>query len=162
VFLASVRLGASVATLVASGRDDVEGLILWEPAVDGLEYEQDISNWNEEKQFYFLTKIASTEKRFGLLGFELSETMLKELRELDLRTIKRRPAEKILVIESAPSIDDKRPSVTQFCQHAQILGTQVDYRQIESFKMWVEDPDKGLVPQPIIQAALSWLDQEGD
>jgi uncharacterized protein len=161
VFLTSMRLGASISALVASGRDDVEGLVLWEPAVGGLEYEQDLISWNQEKQFYFLSRSASAENRLEMLGFELNETLVGELRDLNLLNIKRKPAGRILLLESAPSNDEKRPSIELFCQHLRALGSQVEYHQIETFKMWAEDPDKGLVPQPILQAGVDWLDRVG-
>jgi hypothetical protein len=47
----------------------------------------------------------------------------------------------------------------QLYQHFQAIGAQCDYRLVESFQMWTEDPDKGLVPQQVVQAAVDWLEQ---
>ncbi len=157
VYLASMRLGASLASLVASGRDDVEGLVLWEPAVDGLEYTQDLISWHEEKQFYFLNKASSYEERAELLGFGLHESLFNDLRQLNLTNLKRKPAARILVIENESNPAEARPTITKFCAHLKSLGAQVDYQMIESFKMWADDPDKGLVPHLILQAAEAWL-----
>jgi hypothetical protein len=145
---------------VASGRDDVEGLILWEPAVNGAEYVQDLTSWHEEKLFYFLTPAAESAQRTELLGFGLHGTLLTDMTGLDLITLKRKPAGRVLILESAAAPDEARPSVARLRDHLQSLGAAVDYRLIESFKMWTEDPDKGLVPQAVLQAAVAWLVQE--
>lgn len=160
VFLAGLRLGASLAALVASGRDDVEGLVLWEPAVQGPEYLQDLTTWHEEKQYYFLSNVKISTERTELLGFGLHETLLADLAGLDLLAMQRKPARRILVIENAAALAEARPSVVRLREHLQALGAAVDYHLIESFRLWAEDPDKGLVPQLILQAVISWLVQE--
>lgn len=160
VFLGGLRLGASLAALVASGRDDVEGLALWEPVIDGKAYLHELGEWHQEKLFYFLSDVAQQEAKTArpkeLVGFGVAETLLAEIEELDLRALRRRPAGRLLVIES-----ESRPAVTEFCEKLRALGAEVSYQLIESFKMWTEDPDKGLVPQPILQAAVDWIAREG-
>jgi exosortase A-associated hydrolase 2 len=158
VFLFGLRLGASLAALVSSGRDDVEGLVLWEPAVNGQEYTRDLMQWQEEKEMYFLNQ-AHIAERSEILGFGLHATFLADLAALDLLTLKRKPAPNILIIESVATPADARPSVTQLAAHLHALGAKTDYACIESFQMWAEDPDKGLVPQPVLEAAVNWLAQ---
>lgn len=160
VFLAGLRLGASLAALVASARDDVEGLVLWEPAVNGTEYLQDLTAWHEEKQLYFLNRAQEGNKKNELLGFSLHETLLADLVALDLCGMKRKPATRVLIIEGASAPDQERSLVVGLRHRLSELGASVDYRLIESFKMWAEDPDKGLVPQLVLQAAVAWLVQE--
>ncbi len=159
VFLVGLRLGASLAALVASGRDDVKALVLWEPAVIGADYLQDLFTWHENKQFYFFNKVEARAEQAELLGFGLHPTLLNGLRGLNLLAIKRKPAAHILTIESPAATADGQPAGKMLNQHFQELGVMVDHRIIESFKMWAEDPDKGLVPQPILEAAISWLAQ---
>jgi len=160
VFLAGLRLGAGLAAQVASGRDDVEGLVLWEPVVNGSEYLLDLQAWHEEKQFHYLNKPEKSADTQELLGFGLHESLLTELARLDLLSMARKPAGRILIIESAATPAEARPSVARLRERFQSLGAKTDYHMIESFKMWTEDPDKGLVPQLIIQAAVVWLVQE--
>lgn len=157
VILTGLRLGASLAAIVASGRDDVDGLVLWEPIINGDHYIQELIRWQEEKSFYFLAGVnlsSSSNQPRELLGFELGSTFLAELQSLDLLTINRKPADQILVIES-----QNNPATENCKSYFHDLGAQVDYQFIESFLMWTEDPDKGLVPQPIIQAILTWVMQ---
>ncbi|HEY9089074.1 MAG TPA: alpha/beta hydrolase [Anaerolineaceae bacterium] len=155
VFIAGLRLGASLAGLVASGRDDVEGLVLWEPVVAGEEYLRDLESWQEEKEMYFFKQPGSSGDE--LLGFSLHPGLLDELRGLNLLALKRRPAADVLIIESNAPDSGARPSVQRLCEHLQGLGANTEYRRVESFKMWVEDPDKALVPQAVLEAAVNWL-----
>lgn len=160
VFLAGLRLGAALAALVASGREDVEGLVLWEPAVSGAEYVQDLQVWHEEKSFYFLNKVNAANGQPEMLGFGLHETLLPDLNALDLLAMKRRPAARVLIIENALSSSETRPTVAALCAHFEALGAKTDYALVESFKMWAEDPDKGLVPHQVLETAVSWIMQE--
>lgn len=157
IYLAGLRLGATLAALVASGRYDVEGVVLWEPAVLGSEYLSDLTAWHEEKQFYFLNQPQQVQDQPELLGFRLGAAFQDELSQVNLLEMKRKPAPQVLVIESTASTDLARGSVKQMCQHFEALGAVVDYQLIESFKMWVENPDKGLVPLPILECAVNWL-----
>lgn len=156
VIIAGLRLGATLATIVASGRDDVEGLVLWEPVVSGYDYLQELCAWHEEKMFYFLSGTDVAQKKNDspteLLGFALNPTFIEELHRLDLLTLTRRPTEQLLLVES-----QKEALTEQLYDHLHTLGTQADYEYIESFQMWTEDPDKGLVPQAILQTILSWV-----
>ncbi len=160
VFLAGLRLGATLAALVASGREDVEGLVLWEPAVTGMEYVQDLQTWHEEKSFYFLNKVNDVNTQPALLGFGLHNTLLDDLNTLDLLAMKRKPAPRILIIENAQSPGTTRPSIASLRSHFETLGARMDYALVESFKMWAEDPDKGLVPHQVLETAISWIARE--
>lgn len=156
VFLVGLRLGAMLAALVASGRDDVEGLVLWDPAVQGPEYLQDLHKWHEEKEMYYFNQPQQGE-RVELLGFGLHPTLQEDLRQINLLELKRKPAQQLLVIETTDTTDKTQASIAQMRRHMQSLGAEVDYELIESFKLWTEDPDKGLVPMPVLEAAVNWL-----
>ena len=159
VFLAGLRLGATVAALVASGRDDVEGVVLWEPIINGPEYLTELCAWHQEKMLSFLFELNSpppnSTSPTELLGGGVSQTLLTELQSLDLQTLRRKPAPKILVLEGAV-----HAPVQAWRDHLQTLGARADYEHIESYKLWTEDPDKGLVPLPLLQAAVAWLKRE--
>ncbi len=155
VYLVGLRLGAALAALVASGRADVEGLVLWEPAVRGADYLHELRAWNEEKQLSFLNQAQMGQTHVELLGFGLHPGFVGELEKLDLLALKRSPARHICLIEGAAA-----PAVAQLQRQLEQLGAQVEYHLIPSFKLWAEDPDKGLVPQPIVEAIVTWLNME--
>ena len=160
VFLVGLRLGASIAALVASGRIDIAGLVLWEPAVIGNEYLNDLIAWHREKQFHFLHKVETRPELTELLGFGLHASLLDNLKEMNLLSTRRKPARRILIIESTAPAEVGQSPAAQLNQYYTGMGAKTDYRLIESFKMWTEDPDKGLVPQPILEAAVTWLAEE--
>ena len=159
MFIGGLRLGASLAAMVSSGRDDIEGLVLWDPIINGGEYLGELTQWHKEKLMSFLTNIDDEVKNSStnieLIGFRISEILRSEIEAFDLGSIHRKPAEKVLLIESQP-----QPKIAEFVSVMKSLGSRVDYRIIESFKMLEENPDKGLVPQPILQAAINWILQE--
>lgn len=160
VYLVGLRLGASLAALVAGGRDDVNGLVLWEPAVSGAAYLQELRDWHQEKQFAFLSQGGAVADEGELLGFGLHPGLAEGLQKLDLLGMKRKPAGRILTIESPRSGEAAASRLPQLNEHFQQLGAQVEYHSIESFILWTEDPDKGLVPQAILETAVTWLAQE--
>lgn len=155
VFVAGLRLGASLGALVASGRDDVEGVVLWEPAITGAQYLQDLTAWQEEKELYFFKQ--SSSQQAELLGYGLHPDLLNDLRGLDLLALKRRPAASVLVIQGTSAEASVVQAGNQLCAHLQTLGAKTDYRFVESVKMWTEDPDKALVPQAVLETAVQWL-----
>ena len=160
VFLAGLRLGATLAALVASGRDDVDGLVAWEPIINGAEYWDELRAWHQDKMHAFLAEgvgpADSPALPVELLGYGLGPTFRDDLHSVNLLALRRKPAPKALLIEGAP-----HAAVQQWRDHLHTLGARAEYEHIESFKLWAEDPDKGLVPQPILQAAVAWLKREG-
>lgn len=171
VFFAGLRLGATLAALVAGGRNDVEGLALWEPVINGRDYLDELTVWHQDKLRYFLSgnpegsSSNSGQARVKtedanppeILGFAFHPELIAELRSLDLLGLKRKPAGRLLIVNS-----EEQPSVEKFTQAAQNLGAEVVYHCIESFKMWTEDPDKGLVPQQTVQTIVDWLAEAGE
>lgn len=157
VFIVGLRLGASIAALVAGGRADVAGLVLWDPAVLGSDYLQDLLAWHQEKQLQFFHQAEAATAASELLGFGLHASLIDNLKAMNLLAARRKPAGRVLIIESAAFATDAQSPAAQLNQCYLDLGADADYRVIESFQLWTEDPDKGLVPQPILEAAISWL-----
>jgi len=156
VYLVGLRFGATLAAMVSAGRIDIQGVVLWEPVINGNDYLQELQEWHQEKLWYFLgdrpAQSQPVKDPVELVGFAISATMLHDLNQIDLTSIQRRPAGRILLIES-----DATESGEKLKEQFQLLGAQVDREIIDSFKIWTENPDKGLVPQPVIQAVVSWM-----
>jgi len=134
--------------------------VLWDAAVTGSEYILELAEWHEEKQFFFLNRAEKSNEQVELLGFGLHEALLADLGGLDLLGLKRKPARRVLILENAATNGSVRPDLARFYECVKALGAEVDYLMIESFRMWTEDPDKGLVPQQVIEAAVTWLAQD--
>lgn len=154
VFLVGLRMGAVMAARAAAERDDVAGLVLWEPAVSGSVYWDDISEWHEHKLRYLLARPAAhSDDLIERLGMVMSHQMVADMQAIDLTTqITRKPAQSALVIES-----EEHEPVKALCHTLESLGTAVEYLHLDGPIVWRDDPDKALVPHQILQAIVGWM-----
>jgi len=156
VILAGLRLGASLALSASARTADLAGLVLWEPVVNGQRYLDELRAQHEQAllRFFAQPKDHALGSRPGeLCGFALGEGQLAALEGLDLRTAQAPRGKPVLLIESQTT-----PDLTALHEQLQ-SGALVTYEHVPSFTVWVEDVDKGLVPQPVIEAITGWLDK---
>lgn len=157
VVLAGLRLGASLAYNSAGQLPNVSGLVLWEPVVNGQTHIKELQARHNEtiRRFFVQPKDFNPDARpTELLGFALNEAQLQAIEAINLLQIKPPPGKPVLLIENQSS-----PELSAFADHLGTTG-QLTYQHIESFTTWVEDVDKGLVPQQVIEAITHWLEQE--
>jgi hypothetical protein len=156
VYLVGLRLGAALAAL-ASTQNDVAGLVLWEPIINGKTHLEELTFQHQEAIWRFpvpLKGYAIADKPAELLGFPLTETLLADFEKLDLVTIQQKPAPNILIVEGQEKV-----VAEPLRQHLQSQAVEVAYQHIPSFTIWVEDVDKGLVPSQTLQAIISWISE---
>lgn len=155
--LMGLRLGGALALLAAARRDDVAGLALWEPVVNGQAYVAELAIQHRDALWrYFARPDSQTNdaKPTELLGFPLTDSMLTDLEKLDLLGTRRKPAAQTLLLES-----DESALARQLGDRLRGLGSQVAYQTIASSKIWAEDPDKALVPHSVLQAIITWANE---
>jgi pimeloyl-ACP methyl ester carboxylesterase len=155
VVLAGVRLGGSLALSTALAPDTLAGLVLWEPVVSGRRHIAELhSRHNDTLQRFFVQpKDYDPQARPGeLLGFTFRPAHLAAIEVLDLLALTP-PQKPILLIEREHSAE-----LAQLAAHLQ-TSTRLSHRQVPSFTVWVEDVDKGLVPQSVISAIIQWLEE---
>lgn len=153
VVLVGLRLGASLAAQVASQRQDIIKLALWEPIVDGAAYLTELQEAHAHKLFYLASGAAAkSEQPSELLGFAITPTLLDELRTFNLLSLTRKPADAIQVTERLESEPTK-----QLRAHLETLGARVAYQSVDDPVIWAEDPDKALVPHNVLQAIVGWV-----
>lgn len=157
VYLAGLRLGASLAAQVAADRDDVQKVALWEPVVDGAAYLAELQEAHEHKLFYLAsggvtTAPAKPGQPSELLGFVLSDTMLNEIRAFDLLKIARKPSDSMLITEHEETELNRA-----LRSRLESLGARLEYRLVDDPVIWAEDPDKALVPHNVLQAIVGWM-----
>lgn len=155
VVLAGLRLGASLALAAAPRTQGLAGLVLWEPVVDGRGYLAELQARHDEtiRRFFVLPKdYRPGAQPTELLGFALGDAMRAAVVGLDLleTPVPRKP---VLLVEShaAPELAALAGRLAQ--------GGQLTHAQVPSFTVWVEDVDKGLVPQQVIEAIVAWLEK---
>jgi pimeloyl-ACP methyl ester carboxylesterase len=157
VVLLGLRLGASLALRVASHRQDVNAIVLWEPVVNGEDYLQELTEAHEHRLNYFFTEpiLSPSVDITELLGFSLSSTMKAEIHQIDLLQLNfSMPGRRVLVVEK-----DAKNSVAQLRNHLQSQSFQVDYQDVDDPAIWEEDPDKALIPIQTSNAIMNWFSE---
>lgn len=156
VILAGLRLGASLALLAAPRTAGLAGLVLWEPIVNGRQYLAELQTQHDEviSRFFAQPKgyrpgVFSAE----LLGFALSDSMYCAIEGLDLLQASLPQGKNVLLIES-----HAKPEIAALQANLQ-KSARSTHTQVPSFTVWVEDVDKGLVPQQVIEAIMAWMER---
>jgi uncharacterized protein len=155
VSLVGLRLGGTLATLVASDRCDVRSLVVWEPVVRGSEY---LAELRRRHHAFFASEAregrhaASRSGSSEMMGFPLSQAMCAELERIDLRELSRLPAPQVLAIGEG---DEQFAMIERF----RSLCGQVDHRSIPGQQIWAREvgAPRALVPQSVLDAITDWF-----
>lgn len=155
VAFVGLRLGAAVAALAAAGRDDVDQVVLWDPAVTGTSYLEEILE--ERTDSVGNSRHSQREDgTVGVLGFPVTETLRRELATMDLRTVGAPAGSGRLVL--AAHERDEYAALGKLS----VAGATVKYQVVPSEGNWNEVDDYGgaLIPVFLIQAIVAHLSQE--
>lgn len=157
ISLLGLRLGGTLALMVGAGRRDVESMVLWDPVYDGTAYLEELKALQSEmiRDSHVVRRRDETgEAPDERLGFALSSSLQSEIAEISLRTMRDKPAERILIIESHPSIG-QAPLV------ASLRGLKADVDSISTpnraLWRWEEDMGRVLMPQQIVESIVAWV-----
>ena len=155
VAFVGLRLGAAVAALAAEGRDDVDQVALWDPAVTGADYLAEIT----EERTDSVGNSRHTRREdgtVGVLGFPVTQTLRQELEVMDLRRVGA-PAGSGRFVLAAHEREEYAA-----LGNLQVPGVRVKYEVVPSEGNWNEVDDYGgaLIPVFLIQAIVAHLSQE--
>lgn len=135
VYLLGIRLGGALAMQVAASREDIRGVVLWDPVIDG---EPVLQRYGDSD-----TTGTSVE------GFQLPERARDELRNLSVEDAFAAYTRPILMVCT---------SATQ--QHRDIARaqTQVDFREIQAPQAWSNTAIGGIRPIPtaVVNEVREW------
>lgn len=152
--LVGLRLGAALALLGAAERCEADGLVLWDPILDGRSYLGEL----EEQQRAMTHDLeiraeppSKSVKQIEALGFPLSEDLRQDLERIDLAGVARRVAGKVLIVESGPVALAGRLAAS-----LERLGTAVTLRHLPGPAFWVQRPEGAMVPHRAIQEITTW------
>ncbi|MCK8516797.1 amino acid adenylation domain-containing protein [Methylonatrum kenyense] len=157
--LCGMRMGATLAVLVAAERDDVDCLVLWNPVVNGRVHREELAMMQKQmlRRSYVSAALvgpAGGPETTEILGFPFSSLLLAELNRIDLLTLDRCPARRVLLVDSVG--DSQLDSLTS---HLGRLGACVDRLRFDGPRLWLEEPFKEVVPVEIWRAAETWFDE---
>ena len=156
ICLVGLRLGGGLAAMAGAGRQDIDGMVLWDPVVAGKRYLEELKNLHREMLRRAHLKPVDDPKCAEIAGFALTHEMISDLNDLDLLRIQCKPANDILVVES-----QKKPMQTQLTERLKSLNAEVKHIHLPNpqFWTWIEDFSHILVPRRILQAVTSWLSE---
>jgi pimeloyl-ACP methyl ester carboxylesterase len=154
ICMVGLRLGATLATLAAAQRGDVESAVLWDPVVEGEKYFDELLLL-EKEMLRFRPKQRRNQKadvQVEVLGFPWSDGFIAEVKDINLGTIAQCFTKNLLVLRSNSegSTDDWQGRVVR-------LATRVERRRLEAPEIWLPSADGSLlVPAQVLQAVVSW------
>jgi len=157
VWLIGFRVGASLATLYAARHQDVDGLILWDPVVNGNSYVDSRlaahQRWLHMQVWRDKTAPASDGVR-EIIGSLLSNRLESGLRAIDLTALPRVPAPRALLMSSSP-----QPDPDAFGDRLAALGVAVERQHMVWPEFWTEGTeldDVLMPPARLLQAIVGW------
>lgn len=151
VFLLGVRLGAALAALAASTRDDVAGLVAIMPIVSGKAWLREVHALELAMGFTQPPSEFAIEQGEESVGFPITSETKASLNSLDLLTMEQRPASAVLLIdrEQAPN--------TRWVERVVALGARIERRPAAGYAEMMLDPHDAVVPAQIIHDVSGWL-----
>ena len=157
ISLIGLRLGATLAALLAARRSDVENLVLWEPILDGKIYIEDELAGHQAWMKHGLPKHSGPSRRSNevpeIEGFPLTDAMRSTIGEMNLLSIRRPPARRVLTIEREATDDARRLQ-----RHLAGLDIEADYEEVPGPKIWKWVPQgHAVVPPKTLERITEWL-----
>lgn len=151
--LVGLRLGATIAASAASARDDVESLVLWDPVLAGARHLEELDAGHASMLGYAHVLPRRDETRREVLGYALPATLAAEVQAIDLLAASRRPAPRVLVVESNEAV-----AQGPLAARLEELGAAAELQSFSNPHLWVwtEDFAKVHVPHKILQAITAW------
>ena len=155
VAFVGLRLGAAVAALAAEKRDDVDQVVLWDPAVRGTDYLAEIL---EERTDSVGNSRSSglADGTVGVMGFPITASLRSGLEQLDLMTVGAPVGSGRLVVASHEREEYEKLG------RLPLRGAKSKYALVPSEGNWNEVDDYGgaLIPVFLIQEIVAHLSQE--
>lgn len=151
VSLIGLRLGGILATYASLSRKDITRIVLWDPALSGESYLEELKTEVKNQAIKKRTNFIDSDGTVHYNGFAITQSMQASLHDLNL-------------LESYPS---NVPSVIQLVSHdsdnfsklneAWSKNQGFEFNQIDAAGDWNYVDDNGgiLLPQPIIQSIVN-------
>ena len=148
VVLLGVRLGATLAALAGSGRDDVAGLVAIAPVVRGRGYIRELTMLGQGAS----TAVASQADVLESAGFVMARATEEHLSQLDLRRLDKAPAPRVLIVPR-DDLDDGVDWHTSL----KALGADCQVERLPGYADMMEDPQRTVTPQRMIEGVVRRL-----
>ncbi len=159
ICLVGLRLGATLSTMTAISRGDIDSLVLWDPVTSGESYLKELAELHKQMlQYAHVLTDADWEKENGseILGFPMTEQLQAGIEKIDLLDMKRKPVDHLLLLES----NDKAKQAA-LNTHLIRLGATVKHLHQPNPQLWVWEEAFGKiqVPYQMLQSIVSWISE---
>jgi pimeloyl-ACP methyl ester carboxylesterase len=157
IALVGLRLGATLACIHASARDDVDSLVLWSPSVTGAGFLSEVTKLHKlylRMEPHLMTAPAPRTPGVEALGCFLPQAMVADLAKLDLREMARRPARRTLVIDGG-NVADRDALVARLRE----AGASPEVRDHPGHKFLVTVSHRSVVPGDVLDSIVGWLSE---
>lgn len=157
IALAGLRVGGTLAALVAAERTDIEGVVLWHPVVSGRTYLEESRAQHRSwltAETEFRPSVAARAGDQEIFGSPLPEALVRSLEGVDLGRIDAAPAREVLIIS-----EEEEAAASALSARLTGLGATVDHRRATA---WPASPRDALlalthVPSQSVDAIVTWL-----
>jgi pimeloyl-ACP methyl ester carboxylesterase len=158
ICVAGIRLGGALAALACCGQRPFESVVLWDPVIRGRDYLDELVSMHTEMLRHAHVVPDPLEQDMEILGFPLPGAFRTELEHLDLMDLPALPAERLLIIESHPSAQEK---LLRQCFEGR-GACEVQYRRFSNPHLWewLEDFGRVHVPLEILQEIIGWVSRK--
>jgi pimeloyl-ACP methyl ester carboxylesterase len=154
VALVGLRLGATLAALLAEESGDVESLALLAPVVSGKAYVREMRALSAFARSA-APAAAADDGELEAAGFVMSASTLAELREIDLvATVRRAPARRVLLMHRPDA-----PTNPRLAAHLGQLGAEIQEAPIEGYSGFVCDSEFSQPPRAAFDLLVEWVGQ---
>ena len=161
VYLVGARIGANLALNAGAEADDLAGIVLWEPVVNGADHiatlrraHHDLLASNAELNGYEQRQLPNCFAE--LIGFPITKELYDELTAIDLlSTTPSRTMPDMLLLANS-----EKPQLEAYTAFLRKCEARLDYVIAgESDRIWLKEDrrHKGVIPARAVQAIASWL-----
>jgi pimeloyl-ACP methyl ester carboxylesterase len=153
VVLLGVRLGATLATLAATERDDVDSLIAIAPVVAGKPWLREMRALQMSLDLKPPPTGAAVDSDVQeALGFPLTAQTKASITAIDLTKLEKPPAPSVLLLERSDM-----PPADAWPNHLASQSVKVDRRRLPGYVEMVLGAEHAQVPSEMVRATVEWL-----
>jgi uncharacterized protein len=155
ISLVGLRLGATIAATAAAAEDDIAGVVLWDPVIDGRAHLDELTALQADVLRYEYVNVADAGAAATgeVLGFPLPAELRAQIGAVDLTTLPRAPAPHVLLIESG------EPAGLQRLGRSLAANVNFEHCHIVGPRIWLTETFHGIVPQQVLETMIGWLER---
>jgi alpha-beta hydrolase superfamily lysophospholipase len=151
--LFGVRFGATLAAVVARGRQDVQSLVAWAPAVSGRAYVREMRAF----RMIQAAKMPATPSTGGVeavAGYPFGAETLASMSAFDLTSDPRPVAGRVLLLAR----DDLPGNEEGLATHLRAGGATVQLEREPGYAAMMRDPQESILPVKALETIVGWLE----